>query len=97
MKKYSKIDLFFIITFPLKQIIFREPNDINESLRKYKLQPVTNSNGSAEEIEMNRLRTVEVEDNVNMIQLVETVTVNVEVDQEEKDQSCNSQSRDWLC
>lgn len=60
---------------------------------------MTNSNGSAEEIELKRLRTVEVEDNVNMIQLVETVTVNVETDPEdtEKDQSCNSQSRDWLC
>ena len=60
---------------------------------------MTNINGRTEEIEMNRLRTVEVEDNVNMIQLVETVTVNVETDQDdtEKDQSCHSQSRDWLC
>ena len=76
---------------------FREPNDINESLRKYKLQPMKNE-GSREEMEMTSMRTVEVEDNVNMIQLVETVTVNVEQDDDrERDQSCHSQSKDWLC
>ena len=50
-----------------------------------------------EAVEMTTMRTVEVEDNVNMIQLVETVTVNVDQEDNEKEQWCNNHSSDWLC
>ena len=75
---------------------YREPNDINESLRKYKLQPMTVDSDN-EAVEMTTMRTVEVEDNVNMIQLVETVTVNIDQEDNEKEKWCNNHSSDWLC
>ena len=65
-------------------------------MRKYKLQPVNNNGDISEEVEMECLSRTDA-NNVNMIQLVETVTVNVDTEDDEKDQSCNAQSRDWLC
>ena len=38
------------------------------------------------------------QENVNSIQLVESTVVTMgEAEETERDQSCNSQSRDWLC
>ena len=53
-------------------------------------------------MEMSRLKqeagAVEAQDNVNSIQLVESTMVTMgEPEDTEADQSCNSQSRDWLC
>ena len=47
---------------------------------------------------MSRLRQEAAPENVNSIQLVESTMVTMgEAEESEKDQSCNSQSRDWLC
>ena len=72
--------------------MFREPNDIKVSLKKYKLQPV-NNNGS-EELEMRSLERKE--ENVNSIQLVDVETVTVGQDGQEL-QEDKHQSREWLC
>lgn len=78
-----------VFSFLKSHIFFREPNDIKESLRKYKLQPV-NNNGSGVELEMRNMESKE--ENVNSIQLVEVETVTVGQDNEE-----THQSREWLC
>ena len=88
-------------------IYSREPNNVNESLRKYKLQPLSNTKASqcpkeGESMEMSILKQ-EAEpvqqENVNSIRLVESTMVTMgEPEETERGQSgCNSQSRDWLC
>ena len=88
-------------------IYSREPNNVNESLRKYKLQPLSNTKASAcpkegESLEMSVLKQEAgpvQQENVNSIRLVESTMVTMgEPEETDPGQSgCNSQSRDWLC
>ena len=59
----------------------REPNDIHETLKNYRLAPTKNASVAMEMTELGEERRGEQE-NVNMIELVETVTCRAELGEE---------------
>ena len=74
--------------------MFREPSDIHETLRHYRLAPTKNASVAMEMTELGGERMKAEQENLNRIDLVETVTCRAEQGEEE----CGrSQSRDWLC
>ena len=91
---------------------FREPTDIKDSLRKYKLQPGRGAASESEDeaMEMTAVRAgadtykeaeaAAEERSVNHIQLVETtvVTLTSDTETEEEDADRDTSTRDtWLC
>ena len=69
-------------------IMFREPNDIHETLRHYRLAPTKNASVAMEMTELDVERREQ--ESLNRIELVETVTCRAE--QAEEDEATRSHS-----
>ena len=68
--------------FPaVRCLLFREPNDIHETLRNYRLAPTKTESVAMEMTQLGE--ETEREENLNRIELVETVTCRADPGEEE--------------